>query len=134
MPAFECTRRDRPPIVGYLAIALAWGAAVLALGLADRVGLLGPLDAVLLALAAHQLSRVIAKERIAFPLRRLFTEADGETPREGWARAPGEMATCPYCASVWSATFLLAADVWPLTVVLALAGAASIGHAWRDRE
>jgi Protein of unknown function (DUF1360) len=130
----ECARYPRPPVLGYLLIAAAWLLAIAGLELADRVRALGLLDLVVLGLATHQLSRVLTKERIAYPVRRLFTEPDGDTPRAGWAMAPGQLVTCPYCASVWSATLLVALQAAALTTVLALAGAASLAHAWRDRE
>lgn len=132
-PTLECSRHDDPPVVGYVLIASAWLLVVALLAVVERVAVLDVLDLVVLALATHQLSRVLAKERIAYPIRRLFTERDGETPRDGWVRAPGEMVTCPYCASVWSATFLVAVQVDALVVVLALAGVASLFHHWRSR-
>lgn len=130
----ECVVRPRPPIAGYLVIACAWAGVVALLVLYRPLPELDALKLLVLALASHQLSRVLTKERIALPVRRLFTEPDGETPRSGWARAPGELVTCPYCASVWSATVLVALQVDVLTYVLAIAGVASVLHVWRDRE
>lgn len=147
----ECTVRPRPPIVGYLVLAFAWVACIVAITIwrpfvipaADVAAFLVPgassalvafpFDLVALALATHQLSRVLAKERIALPIRRLFTYADGETPRDGWRRAPAELVTCPYCASVWSATALVALQSRTVTYALAFAAVASLAHAWRDR-
>lgn len=125
---------ERPPVIAYLLMTSLWLSAVVALELTERVQALGPFEIVALGLAAHQLSRVIAKERIAYPLRRLFTEDDGETPRRGWARAPGQLVTCHYCASVWSATFLLASSIDALVYLLAIAGVATLAHAWRDKD
>lgn len=119
------------PILGYLLIIAAWLAAIATLWRTERLAEFGLVDVALLALATHQLSRVIAKEKIAYPIRRLFTEPDGETPRPGWAKAPGQLVTCPYCSSVWSATFLVAVQIDALTIVLALAAVSSVLHAWR---
>jgi hypothetical protein len=130
----ECTVRPNPPIVGYLVIAAAWLACVAAITMPTLIDVpTRVLDLVVLALASHQISRVIAKERIALPIRRMFTEADGETPRPGWRRAPAELVTCPYCASVWSATALAALQSRTVACVLAFAAVASLLHAWRDR-
>lgn len=136
----ECTVRPEPPIVGYVVLALAWLACVAAITIwrpiAYPVLIDVParvLDLFVLAFASHQLSRVLTKERIALPLRRLFTQPDGETPRPGWRRAPAELVTCPYCASVWAATLLVALQSRTIAGVLAFAAVASLLHAWRDR-
>jgi hypothetical protein len=70
-------------------------------------------DIALLGVATHKLSRTIAKEKVAAPIRAPFTEyehsgAPGEVeerPRgSGPRRAVGELLACPYCISQWVGT------------------------------
>ncbi|MGH8903520.1 MAG: DUF1360 domain-containing protein [Egibacteraceae bacterium] len=109
---------DRP--LGALAgLMAAYGCVVATLGLLVRrserslperfaVG-----DLVLVAVATHKLSRLIAKDSITSPLRAPFTrladqsaeaglheEARGTGPRKAF----GELITCPFCISQWVAT------------------------------
>lgn len=69
-------------------------------------------DLALVSIAAHKASRLLAKDRVASPLRAPFTryEDDGaagevsETPRgRGLRRAVGELLVCPYCIGAWMA-------------------------------
>ncbi len=72
-------------------------------------------DLLLLALATHKLSRVIALDKIAMPLRAPFTkfekatgaaEVDEEPRGRGMRRAIGSLISCPYCIEVWISTGL----------------------------
>ncbi len=72
-------------------------------------------DLVLLGLATHKLSSIIAKDRVTSPLRASFTEyveAAGESEvkekvrGEGMQRAIGDLVTCQYCLSPWVAAAL----------------------------
>lgn len=76
-----------------------------------------PGDIVLLTVATHKASRLIAKDRVTSAVRAPFTEyqEDGgpaeveERPRgHGFRRALGELLVCPYCLGMWIATFLAA--------------------------
>jgi hypothetical protein len=59
-------------------------------------------DIVLLGLASHKLSRLVARERVTTPLRAPFVEGEQEEPAgKGLQRALGELLTCPYCVSPW---------------------------------
>lgn len=78
-----------------------------------------PWDVVLLALATHKISRIIAKDSVTTPLRAPLTRFRGpagnaEVTEE--VRAPegthrhtmGELVTCPFCLDPWVATMLVA--------------------------
>ena len=72
-----------------------------------------PHDLLLVTMATHKLSRMIAKDRVTSALRHPFTEYQGEAgPGEveerargtGLRRAVGELLICPYCVGLWVAT------------------------------
>ncbi len=96
----------------------AFGASLAAASLAARIT--GrqpperphPADIVLVGVATHKLSRLLAKSKAASVLRAPFTEFERpsgtgeveERPRgEGVRRAIGELLVCPYCLSQWIA-------------------------------
>lgn len=99
------------------ALFLAGYAGQLAAGrgrLPERTGL-G--DVLLLGVATHKLSRLLAKDRVASFARAPFTryqgaEGHGEVAEEprgtGLRRALGELAVCPYCLGMWVAGSLSA--------------------------
>lgn len=107
---------ERPPLGAYAAAmgifnSLVAGALLLARrngrDLPERVG---AADVVTIGIAAHKLSRLIAKDKVTSPLRAPFTELEGEggpaelseEPRgTGARRAVGEMLVCPYCLGLW---------------------------------
>ena len=73
-------------------------------------------DLILLGIGTHKLSRIVAKDRVAAPLRAPFTRFDksvgsGEVEDEprgsGLQEVIGELVSCPYCMSVWVASGLL---------------------------
>lgn len=72
-------------------------------------------DIALIAVAAHKLSRLIAKDPVTSPLRAPFTrfvgttgpaELDEEVRGVGPRKAMGELVTCPFCIGQWIATGL----------------------------
>lgn len=72
-------------------------------------------DTVLLSIATHKLSRLIAKDAVTSPLRAPFTRyeeaaGDGELNESvrghGLRHAVGELISCPFCMAVWVATGL----------------------------
>ncbi|MFC7483637.1 DUF1360 domain-containing protein [Luedemannella flava] len=75
-------------------------------------------DVALLSAATFRISRLVTKDSVTSPLRApvtRFTGAAGagevnEEPRgeNGLSHAAGELASCPFCASVWTATGLTA--------------------------
>ena len=107
---------DPPPFGGYAFMTgvflTAFGAA---LGAARATGRELPekvssQDVVLVGIASHKLSRLIAKDRITSFVRAPFTEFQERTghaeveerPRgRGLRRSLGELLTCPYCLAQW---------------------------------
>jgi hypothetical protein len=107
----------RPPLRAYsVAIAVFNGLFVAGLAIALRRGRELPerppaADIVLVGVASHKLSRLIAKDKVTSPLRAPFTELEGSGgPGEleekargsGLRRAIGELLICPYCLDLWA--------------------------------
>ncbi|MBX6357460.1 MAG: DUF1360 domain-containing protein [Micromonosporaceae bacterium] len=115
---------DRPfPLLGYVASGGAYVALVA--GLAAAVQLSGrPLprrisvmDLVLLSVATHKLSRLLAKDAVTSPLRAPFARFEkpaGEAELveqvrgHGIRHTVGELVTCPFCLAIWVSTVLTA--------------------------
>ncbi len=79
----------------------------------QKVPDLAPVELALLGVATHKLTRLLAKDPIASPLRAPFTRFKGTTgPAEleeevrgtGLRKAIGELVTCPFCLAQWIAT------------------------------
>lgn len=114
----------RRPIRGYLALLAAYGSVVAGLTLFVRATgrrLPEPSmgDVALLAVATHKASRLLTKDAVTSPLRAPFTRyekpaGEGEVCEQvhddgGQVRhAVGELVSCPFCVSVWTATTLTA--------------------------
>lgn len=129
---------------GYAAFMGVYGAVsagLLGIGAArrDQISVPGPVDVVLLGLATNKLSRLITKDAVTTPLRAPFTEFEehggpaelNEAPRgSGLRHSLGEMLSCPFCADVWVATGLTAANVLaPRFGRVVTAGLAAVGIA-----
>jgi hypothetical protein len=80
-----------------------------------------PQDVVLISVATHKLSRLLAKQSVTSPLRAPFARYErttnmgemGERARgSGVTHAVGELVTCPFCLGVWVATGLAAGLVF----------------------
>jgi hypothetical protein len=114
---------EHRPLDGYVATMGAFG--VLAGSLAAGARLTGrpvpdrpaAADVVLISIATHKLSRLIAKDSITSPLRAPFTRyaepgGGGEVNEEVRDRGSsvrhsiGELISCPFCLAVWVATGL----------------------------
>ncbi len=72
-------------------------------------------DLLLLGVATHKLSRIIARDRVTSPLRAPFTEyvepagqseIKEKVRGKGMQRAVGDLLTCPWCLSPWVAAGL----------------------------
>lgn len=110
---------------------LAWRKAS-GRGLPDR---LGAGDLTMIGVATHKTSRLIAKDKVATPIRAPFTrfedEADlpvevSESPRgSGLRRTIGELISCPYCLDMWTATTYAAGLVAAPRVTRFIAGVMS---------
>lgn len=101
-------------------------------GLPER---LGGSDVAMIGIATHKTARLIAKDKVATPLRAPFTrfedEAElpvevSETPRgSGMRRTVGELISCPYCLDMWTATTYAAGLVAAPRVTRFIAGVMS---------
>jgi hypothetical protein len=117
---------DRP-LRGYVTVLSVYGGVVGVLTAAGRLtGTRLPErfsagDTVLLSIATHKASRLLAKDAVTSPLRAPFTRyeepaGDGELNESvrghGVRHAAGELMTCPFCLGVWVATGLTAGMVF----------------------
>jgi len=106
------------PLAGRITLVAAFGVSLAAAGLAARITGRGPperphpADVVMVGVAAHKLSRLLAKSKATSFVRAPFTEFEkprgtgevDEKPRgHGVQRAVGELLVCPYCLSQWIA-------------------------------
>lgn len=111
------------PLGGYLTILMGYAGSVAGLlGVARLTGhrlpaRVSPADVALLSVATFRISRLMTKDSVTSALRApvtRFEEAAGEgevneQPRgRGLRHAVGELASCPFCASVWTVTALTA--------------------------
>lgn len=109
---------DEQPLAGRVTLVSAFAASLAAAALAARVTGRKPPerphpgDIVLVGVATHKLSRLLAKSKATSFLRAPFTEYEkpsgtgevDERPRgEGVRFAIGELLVCPYCLSQWIA-------------------------------
>jgi hypothetical protein len=129
------------PLAGYVLVMAAYGGivgglAALAKAWGKTPARLDTKDIVLLCLATHKSSRLLAKDAVTSPLRAAFTryqepagdaELNESVRGHGLAHAVGELVTCPFCLDVWTATALTAGHVFlPRAARLATAGLAAI--------
>lgn len=114
---------EHRPLDGYLTAMAAFGGLTAALAALTRItGRPVPdrpslADVALVSVATHKLSRLLAKDAVASPLRAPFTQYAGpagaaelneEVRDEGSSvrHGIGELVTCPFCLAVWVATGL----------------------------
>jgi hypothetical protein len=114
---------EHRPLDGYAAALSGFGVLAASLAVATKVtGRPVPerpstQDIVLISIATHKLSRLIAKDAVTSPLRAPFTryaepagaaELNEEVRDEGSAlrHSIGELITCPFCLAVWVSTAL----------------------------
>ena len=114
---------EHRPLDGYLAAMGAFGALAASLAAAAKVtGRPAPerpatSDVVLISIATHKLSRLLAKDSVTSPLRAPFTrytepggaaEVNEEVRDQGSTvrHAIGELVICPFCLAMWVATGL----------------------------
>ncbi len=109
---------EHRPLASYAALSAAFGTAFAgSLGAARYAGRdlperVGAEDVVLIGIATHKLSRLLAKDKVTSFLRAPFTrfqKASGQGEVEEAARgtglqlAIGELVVCPYCLAQWVA-------------------------------
>jgi hypothetical protein len=106
---------DERPLRGYVALLATYaGLTATAAAAVRRKGLPAErpsvTDIALLAAATFRVSRTLAKDAVASPLRAPFATYQGtggpgevmEAPRPGpFRHAAGELVTCPFCLSQW---------------------------------
>ncbi|WP_428814985.1 DUF1360 domain-containing protein [Streptomyces albus subsp. chlorinus] len=133
---------DERPLAGYLTVLASFGTGIAGAALAARrAGRrapqdLSPRELVLLTLATHKLSRMLAKDAVVSPLRAPFTRYRGTSaPAEvaeevrgtGLRHAVGELVTCPFCLAPWAASALLVLHAAsPATARTCLSGLAAV--------
>jgi hypothetical protein len=114
----EDSAGDERPLRGYVALLGTYAALTAAAAAAvRRKGLPSErpdvVDVALLAAATFRVSRTLAKDAVASPLRAPFATYQGpggpgevmEAPRPGpFRHATGELVTCPFCLTQWVAT------------------------------
>jgi hypothetical protein len=127
---------DSRPLQGYLTVLGVYGGLTGALAVTGR--LLGKRlpsrfdlgDTVLLSVATHKASRLLAKDSVTSPLRAPFTKyeepaGEGELNESvrghGTRHAVGELLTCPFCLAIWVATGLTAGMVFAPKLTRAVA-------------
>ncbi|GAA0584353.1 DUF1360 domain-containing protein [Paractinoplanes ferrugineus] len=115
---------EHRPLDGYVTAMTAFGGLAATLAAATKItGRPVPDrpsagDVVLLSLATHKLSRLLAKDAVTSPLRAPFTSYAGpagaaelnEEVRDRGSSVRhgiGELVTCPFCLAVWVATGLV---------------------------
>ncbi|MEU0004578.1 DUF1360 domain-containing protein [Streptomyces sp. NPDC006314] len=135
---------DRPlagylaAMAGFAAYTTVWATAVRLRGrpLPDRPE---PWDVVLTSVATFRLSRLLTKASVTSPLRAPFTtyvapqgpaELHEEAQPEDGKHTVGELATCPFCMSVWVASTLTAGQLlWPRATRTAMGALAALAGA-----
>jgi hypothetical protein len=118
--------QDRP-LRGYLVTLGGYlGVCGALVGLARLTGRTVPArpttqDVVLMSIATHKMSRLLAKDSVTSPLRAPFARYEGTTGDAelgervrgtGVQHAVGELITCPFCLGVWVATGMSAGLVF----------------------
>lgn len=107
-------------------------------------------DLLLLTLASHKASRLIAKDRVTSAVRAPFTQFQAnaghgeveERPRgSGLRRGIGELLVCPYCLSMWTSALLTAGLLvaprltrWVASVLVVFFGADVLQIAYKKAE
>jgi hypothetical protein len=112
---------EEMPLAGYATLIGIYNAAFAAMLLAAKNAgcqlpeRIGYADLLLLGVATHKLSRLIATDRVTSPLRAPFTEYEGpagasevkeKVRGRGIRRAMGDLITCPFCIGPWVAAAL----------------------------
>lgn len=112
---------EERPLGSYALLVTGFSATVAGtLALLERAGRRVPArfaadDVVLMALATHKISRIVAKDRVTSFLRAPFvryqhaagpSEVEEKARGTGLQLAVGELALCPYCLAPWVASGL----------------------------
>jgi len=121
--AYAARADDERPMAAYTGLLALYLGVVCVLAYVGRRRLperLSPADLALGTVATFIATRTITKDAITSPLRMAFTRYEGvagpaelheEVRATGWRHAVGELLTCPFCLSQWTATTLVAGIV-----------------------
>jgi hypothetical protein len=119
----EYSAGQERPLGGYLGLITIYtggtaAAALLAKALKRPMpARVSTADLLLVGLATHKLSRMIAKDPVLSPFRAPFTKFAGQSGEaelseevrgHGLQHAAGELITCPFCLAQWVSTGLVA--------------------------
>lgn len=119
MVSREYDPEGRFPLRGYMVVGGTYAGVVASLAAAVRLsGRTVPerpstQDIMLLSVATHKLSRLLAKDSVTSPLRAPFTrfekpagnaELVEQVRGHGTRHAVGELISCPFCLAVWVST------------------------------
>src|SRR5438067_2272900 len=105
------------PLGGYVGLLGGFGALTATLATVGRRRRFGLAELALYAVATYKLTRVITRDRVTAPLRAPFVrferlagraEVSEHARGSGLRRAIGDLVTCPFCASPWTAALMLA--------------------------
>jgi hypothetical protein len=107
-------------------------------------------DLLLVSVASHKASRLLAKDRVTSPIRAPFTRYESnagpgevsEEPRGRGVRAAiGELVVCPYCLGMWTSAGLTAGLLvaprftrWLSSVLVIFFGADVLQIAYKKAE
>ncbi len=121
--AEEYRQGEDRPLGGYVVVMGVYGAGVAATALLGRLLRRGvperisPYDLAQMAVATHRISRTMAKDPVASPIRAPFTSYEGVSGAaelkegvrgHGVQHSVGELLSCPMCLAQWIATGLSA--------------------------
>ncbi len=110
------------PLGGYLGVLSIYTGGAAAAAVVGKLlnrrlpGRVSTGDLMLVGLATHKLSRMIAKDPVLSPFRAPFTKFVGQSGEaelaeevrgQGFQHAVGELITCPFCLAQWVATALV---------------------------
>jgi hypothetical protein len=133
----EYSAGQQRPLGGYLGLVSIYAAGTATAALLAKAlkrpmpSRLSAGDLVLVGLATHKLSRMIAKDPVLSPFRAPFTRFAGQSGEaelseevrgRGLQHAAGELITCPFCLAQWVATGLVAGLVIAPKATRLLAG------------
>ena len=129
MATLEAPTEDRVeverPLGSYAALmttfSTVFGGAIAVAAATGRLPRRPPLaDVALVGIAGHKLARMIAKDKVAAPLRAPFVQTvdddDGglvdEATGVGMQRAVGQLLTCPMCVGQWACAALMVGTLY----------------------
>ena len=105
------------PLGGYAGLLGGFGALAATLAAVARRRRFGLAELLLYGVATYKLTRVLTRDRVTAPLRAPFVRFERLAGRAevrehargtGLRRAVGDLVTCPFCASPWTAALMLA--------------------------